>query len=98
MLNRAERRRIERLKSKNKNKKHQSRTDQGISADNAQEILDNMSPAQMAAGINNLIKQIENRGIDILDYDNKCRKLYKIQMIRGRYYFLAADSEAIESI
>ena len=95
-MNRADRRRIERLK--NRNKRQPGGAAQGIRADNAQEILDSMGPAQMVAGINNLIKQMENRGIDISDYDSKSRKLYKIQMIHGKYYFLAADPEASESI
>lgn len=52
-----------------------------------------MSPLQLVAGINNLLRALEDKGVRIADYDAKARKLYKIQQVRGAYYFLASEED-----
>jgi len=64
-------------------------------ADPAQ-ALATMEPLQLAQGINNLIKALEKKGVQIMDYDQKERKLYSIQQVKGKFYFLAAEPEQPE--
>ena len=67
----------------------------GITAQNAQGIIDNFPIPQLVAGINNLLKQLEQRGIPIYDWDDSDRTLYRLQMRRGKVFYLAA-TEALE--
>lgn len=62
-------------------------------ADEIDKSLKLMSPLQLVAGINNLLRALEDKGVRIADYDAKARKLYKIQQVRGKYYFLASEEE-----
>ena len=61
-------------------------------ADPAQ-TLATMEPLQLAQGINNLIRALEKKGVQIMDYDQKERKLYSVKQVKGKFYFLAADPE-----
>ena len=61
-------------------------------ADPAQ-ALATMEPLQLAQGINNLIRALEKKGVQIMDYDQKERKLYSVKQVKGKFYFLAADPE-----
>jgi len=64
-----------------------------ISNNNSQEILDSLEPAQLVAGMNKLIKQLNEAGVKIYDWDKKERSIFKIQRIKGKFYFLASDAE-----
>ena len=55
--------------------------------------LEQMPTAELAAGINRLIDTLKERGVIIRDYDDKGRRLYKIQMIHGRPFFLASEED-----
>ena len=55
--------------------------------------LEQMPAAELAAGINHILDTLRARGIVVRDYDDKDRQLYKIQMIHGRPFFLAASEE-----
>ena len=86
-MNRKQRRDMQKRQPKSKPVHNEA----SITASNAQSTLDNLSVMQLAAGANNLLMQLENRGVNICDWDHKTRKLYRLQMIRGKLYFLAAD-------
>ena len=58
--------------------------------------LANMEPLQLTQGINNLLRALEKKGVQIADYDHKERKLYSIQQVKGKFYFLAAEPEQQE--
>lgn len=62
-------------------------------ADEIDRSLKLMSPQQLAAGINNLLRALEDKGVVIADYDDKDRKLYKIQQVKGKFFFLAGEQE-----
>lgn len=96
-MNRAQRRKL--LKAKNQPKHNQassaaSNAERGITADNAQGILDNLPIPQLVAGINNLLKQLEGRNVPIYDWDDNGRTLYRLQMRRGKIFYLAASEGA----
>ena len=55
--------------------------------------LEQMPTAELAAGINRLIDTLKERGVIIRDYDDKDRRLYKVQKVRGKLYFLASEPE-----
>ena len=57
------------------------------------EVLKRLQPLNLAEGINNLLAALEEKGVEIMDYDSKKRKLFGIQQIRGKLYFFAADPE-----
>ena len=61
------------------------------------EVLKRLQPLNLAEGINNLLRALEEKGVEITDYDSKKRKLYGVQQIRGKLYFFAADPEEPES-
>ena len=58
--------------------------------------LEQMPTAELAAGINHILDTLRARGIVVRDYDDKDRRLYKIQMIHGRPLFLASEEETID--
>lgn len=64
---------------------------QNINNNNSQEILDRLEPAELVAGVNKLFSQLREAGVEIYDWDHKERKLFKIQRIKGKFYFLAED-------
>lgn len=93
-MNRKQRRIIQFQKNKQKPKQNQasvaaSKAQTGITQDNAQGIIDNLPIPQIVAGINNLLTQLERRKIPISDWDNKERTLYRLQIARGKVYYLA---------
>ena len=53
--------------------------------------LSTMETAELVGGINNLIRALGRRGIHVVDYDNRERRLYKVLEIRGGLCFLAAE-------
>lgn len=55
--------------------------------------LDEMPTAELAEGINRLLQTLKARGVTICDYDNKTRKLFKIQIVHGRLFFLASEDD-----
>ena len=57
----------------------------------AEAQLSMMDTAELVGGINNLIRALGRRGIHVVDYDNRERKLYKVLEIRGGLCFLAAE-------
>ena len=63
-----------------------------INNSNSQEILDSLEPAQLIGGINKLIIQLRKSGVEIYDWDDKNRKIFKIQRIHGKFYFLADEN------
>lgn len=92
-MNRAQRRKLIQM-PKVKPKHNQasvaaSKADVGITAQNAQGILDNLPIPQLVAGINNLLKQLEQRDVPIYDWDDEARTLYRLQMRRGKIFYLA---------
>ena len=58
--------------------------------------LEQMPTAELTAGINHILDTLRARGIVVRDYDDKDRRLYKIQMIHGRPFFLASEEETID--
>lgn len=50
-------------------------------------------PLQLTQGINNLLRALEKKGVQIADYDHKERNLYSVQQVKGKFYFLAAEPE-----
>ena len=40
-----------------------------------------------------LQKALEKKGVQMMDYDQKERKLYSVKQVKGKFYFLAADPE-----
>ncbi len=55
------------------------------------EMYENLPIASLIAGINNNLEILQKRGISILDWDKKRRKLYSLKIVGGKVYFLAAD-------
>ena len=66
-----------------------SKADTGITASNAQGTVDNLPLPQIVAGINNLLGQLEKRQTPIYDWDDPERRLYRLQMRRGKVFYLA---------
>lgn len=62
-----------------------------MNATKAQEVVDNLPIPSIVAGINNLLSQLEGRGVPVMDWDNQKRAIYRLQMRRGKIYFLAAE-------
>lgn len=73
---------------KQRQKPARLRTDEDVSRQ-----LDSMTPEELAEGINNLIRAIKRQGAEISDYDAPERRLYKVQKVRGKLYFLASEPE-----
>ena len=98
-MNRAQRRKLIQM-PKAKQPKHNrasvaaTKADTGITAGNAQGILDNLPIPQLVAGINNLLSQLEGRQVPIYDWDDEGRTLYRLQMRRGKVFYLADRKEA----
>lgn len=92
-MNRAQRRKLMQMpKAKQKHNAASvaaTKADTGITAENAQSIVDNLPLPQIVAGINNLLSQLEKRQVPIYDWDNEGRTLYRLQMRRGKIYYLA---------
>lgn len=93
-MNRAQRRKLIQMpKGKPKHNTasaEASNVQTGVTAQNAQGIIDNLPLPQLVAGINNLLKQLEQRGVPIYDWDDNGRTLYRLQMRRGKVFYLAA--------
>lgn len=66
-----------------------TKADTGIKASDAQGIVDNLPIPQIVAGINNLLSQLEKRQVPIYDWDDEKRTLYRLQMRRGKIFYLA---------
>ena len=66
-----------------------TKADTGIKASEAQGIVDNLPIPQIVAGINNLLGQLEKRQVLIYDWDDEKRTLYRLQMRRGKIFYLA---------
>ena len=73
---------------KQRQKPARLRTDEDVSRQ-----LDSMTPEELAEGINNLIRAIKRQGAEISDYDAPAHRLYKVQKVRGKLYFLASEPE-----
>lgn len=65
-----------------------TKADTGIKASEAQGIVDNLPIPQIVAGINNLLGQLEKRQVPIYDWDDEKRTLYRLQMRRGKIFYL----------
>lgn len=91
-MNRKQRRDFFKAKPKNKPKQNIA----SMNATKAQEVVDNLPIPSIVAGVNNLLSQLEGRGVPILDWDNQERALYRLQMRRGKIYFLAAEPPETE--
>ena len=91
-MNRAQRRNLLKVKNKPKHNRASaaaSKAEEGITAGNAQGIIDNLPIAHIVAGINNLLGQLEKRQVPVYDWDNEGRTLYRLQMRRGKVFYLA---------
>lgn len=92
-MNRAQRRKL--IQMPKANPKHNrasiaaTKADTGITANNAQSVVDNLPIPQIVAGINNLLGQLEKRQVPIYDWDDEMRTLYRLQMRRGKIFYLA---------
>ena len=96
-MNRAQRRKLLQMpKAKprhNNASVEATKADTGIKASEAQGIVDNLPIPQIVAGINNLLGQLEKRQIPIYDWDDEGRTLYRLQMRRGKVFYLADRKE-----
>lgn len=92
-MNRAQRRKLIQMpKAKSKHNRASiaaTKADTGITANNAQSVVDNLPIPQIVAGINNLLGQLEKRQVPIYDWDDEKRTLYQLQMRRGKIFYLA---------
>ena len=70
-----------------------TKADTGIKASEAQGIVDNLPIPQIVAVINNILGQLEKRQIPIYDLDDEGRTLYRLQMRRGKVFYLADRKE-----
>lgn len=99
-MNRAQRRKILQMpKAKPRHNQASikaSKAETGITAKNAQGIIERLPVPQLVAGINNLLKQLEARGIPVCDWDENGRTLYRLQMRRGKVFYLASGEEPEE--
>lgn len=62
-------------------------------AEQAKVILDGLSVGELVAGINNSINILKKRGVSIVDWDARGRKLYKVSQFGRKVCFLASDTE-----
>jgi len=90
--NRQQRRAIEKQKKRQqikelKEKKQQEIT--GADQQEAQAFLESLSVPALVAGVNNTLQVLAKKGIRPADYDNKERNLYRLQIVKGKVYFLA---------
>ena len=95
-MNRAQRRNLLKVKNKPKHNRASvaaSKAEEGITASNAQGIIDNLPIAQIVAGVNNLLRQLEKRQVPVYDWDNEGRTLYRLQMRRGKVFYLAEQKK-----
>lgn len=97
-MNRAQRRKLIQMPKAKQPKHNQAsiaatKADTGITANNAQSVVDNLPIPQIVAGINNLLGQLEKRQIPIYDWDDEGRTLYRLQMRRGKIFYLAERSK-----
>lgn len=69
-------------------KKAQADPDQQLAA---------MEPFQLVQGINNLLRALEKKGVQIADYDHREKKLYSVQQVKGKFYYLAEEPEPEET-
>lgn len=92
-MNRAQRRKLIQMpKTKPKHNRASiaaTKADTGITANNAQSVVDNLPIPQIVAGIDNLLGQLERRQVPIYDWDDEMRTLYRLQMRRGKIFYLA---------
>ena len=63
----------------------------------AQKLVDNMPIPVLISGINESLKQLERRGIKVLDWDDKERCLYQLKMYGNKVCFLAAKENENET-
>lgn len=89
-MNRQQRRSLLRKKPQQKPKQ----TSTTMNAARAQEVVDNLPLPAIVSGINNLLSQLEARSVPVYDWGDPERALYRLQMRRGKIYFLAAAPEA----
>lgn len=61
--------------------------------DKAVETLKKVSTQGIITSINIQIRILEERGVEILDFDNLDRELKQLQMLGGKVYFLAPMKE-----
>ena len=73
-----------------------TKADTGIKASEAQGVVDNLPIPQMVPGINNLLGQLERRPVPIYDWDDEKRTLYRLQMRRGKIFYLAEQQNPEE--
>ena len=73
-----------------------TKADTGIKASEAQGVVDNLPIPQIVAGINNLLGQLEKRQVPIYDWDDEKRTLYRLQMRRGKIFYLAEQQNPEE--
>lgn len=101
-MNRAQRRKVLQMREKKTKPKNNAAsiiaTGSAITKamPDAQGIIDNLPIPAIVAGINNLLSQLENRRIPIYNWDDPAQRLYRLQMRRGKIYFLAAGEEKEE--
>lgn len=92
-MNRAQRRKLMQMPKAKPRHNNASvaatKADTGIKASEAQGIVDNLPIPQIVAGINNLLGQLEKRQVPIYDWDDEKRTLYRLQMRRGKIFYLA---------
>ena len=51
------------------------------------------APGSIVAEINILLRMLEKQGIRITDFDYPDRALHRIQMVRGKYRYLAGNPD-----
>lgn len=54
----------------------------------AQAMLEGMTTPALVAGINNTLEILEKRGIVPKDYDHKERGLFRLNVIKGKVFYL----------
>lgn len=64
-----------------------------VNGHDAQGFVDGLPVPAIVGGINNLLAQLEKRKVPICDWDDQGRQLYRLQIKRGKVYFLAADQD-----
>lgn len=96
-MNRQQRRNLLKQAGKTKKRPKQSAATSaavsGMGGEQPQKIIDNLPVPQIVAGINNLLSQLQSRGLEVADWDDHGRQLYRLQMRRGKIYYLAAGEE-----
>lgn len=98
-MNRAQRRKLIQMPKARPKPKHNqasvaaTKAETGITTKNAQSVIDNLPIPQIVAGINNLLGQLEKRNVPVYDWDDHGKTLYRLQMRRGKIYYLADSGE-----